>query len=460
MAKKTKYPEPKRVRVGRNLFVCGFDNHPIKGLSWDKGNGTYYYTFFKSEKDFKTGKKTRKDYSFGVHYQEAVFAYIQWAKDNTTITFSIPYNPKQTKEVINTGDTTKVVRKIPVVQQIEADKAESLDLLKQLLQDEEIKIEAIRILKLNELLPQKYKLLPLMDIYNYYKDNNSSNSNEKGQVKRAVTTFTKITKKKYINYISEEDIFLFRDVILASNNSTTYKNGKLQRFKTVLRYYNNNKQGNGEKELVRKILSYCSILKKVKTVIQEPPIKLDSKTVEKLFKEAKGDKELLLMFLLMLNCGYTPVDLRGLKKNMVKTQDDLTYILFPRKKTGETLKRVNCLWGITAKLLKEQMKSHKLEYVFISSVGREYQENTLGDKFRAFFKNSKVKGITPKHFKDTVASELAFKVTNTNILKITLGHTLDTKDIFWRYVDSKPEQQKPASDILYKKFKKAIDLVS
>ena len=33
------------------------------------------------------------------------------------------------------------------------------------------------------------------------------------------------------------------------------------------------------------------------------------------------------------------------------------------------------------------------------------------------------------------------------------------RDEFWKYIDSRPEQQKPASDILYDKFKKVIEAI-
>ena len=65
-----------------------------------------------------------------------------------------------------------------------------------------------------------------------------------------------------------------------------------------------------------------------------------------------------------------------------------------------------------------------------------------------------------QHFKDTVTTELAFKV-NTNITKVTIGHypSGSKGDELWKYVDSKPEFQKEASDVIYEAFKKAIQIV-
>ena len=94
-------------------------------------------------------------------------------------------------------------------------------------------------------------------------------------------------------------------------------------------------------------------------------------------------------------------------------------------------------------------------------LGGAVGEATLGKKFNAFFKSFTKEdkpSISAKHFKDTVASSLAFDVTNVNIIKVTLGHSIqNTKDEFWKYVESRPEQQKQASDILYNKFKDAIE---
>ena len=99
---KRKYPEPKRIKIGRNKFVADVDQKtPLVGLSWDAGNGQYYYTFFKSEKDVQAKKKTRKDYSFGVDYNDATFEYKQWIKDNRTITLSTPTPDTSVEQVIN-----------------------------------------------------------------------------------------------------------------------------------------------------------------------------------------------------------------------------------------------------------------------------------------------------------------------------------------------------------------------
>jgi hypothetical protein len=149
---------------------------------------------------------------------------------------------------------------------------------------------------------------------------------------------------------------------------------------------------------------------------------------------------------------------------MIKEKDGLTYILFKRLKTKEQFVRVNCLWDITAKLLKKQCaRFPHSNFVFVTEAGANYAESTLGKKFLAFFKDMKHTDKTPitsRHFRDTVSSELAFDVQNINILKITLGHSIsNSKDEFWKYVESRPEQQKTASDILYTKFEQAIKII-
>lgn len=490
----SKYIEPKRTKIGKNLFVCGFDNHPIKGLSWDKGNGTYYYTFFASEKDFKMGIKTRKDYSFGSEYQSAVFNYKSWAKDNSIITLDIPDNeaelrqpvvktltPKQQQELQQiykdlgsdkialseiTFDVDGAEEEVFTKKQgyafknkLTTNKKYALHFLKQLLQDEEIKIEVIRLLKLNDLLPKEHKLLPIKEVLSLYIDTNNCTDKEKRQIKRTIDAFTSITKKKTINTITEDDIKLFKKSIISSKLSSTHINGMFGRLKTVLNFYNKNKDGNGEKELVKKVLDYCSILTKVEDIIEDPPKSLDAKTVKNILTASKDNKELFLMFLLMLNTGYTPVDLRTLTKDRIKAKDDLTYILFSRTKTKKMYKRVNCLWDITANLLKEQCSQNpNTNFVFITQIGSPYAESTLSKKFYNFFKSINRADINPKHFKDTVVSSLAFNVVNINVLKVTIGHSLGKKssEEFWKYIDRLPEQQKPAIDILYKKFKTAI----
>jgi len=505
-AKKTKYPEPKRVKVGRNKFVCDLDGKtPLMGLSWDSGNGQYFSTFFKNEKDFKAGLKTRKDYSFGVHYEDAVLKFKVFIKDNQEFILSAPTADVEVEQDITRNLTDKDkewfdkfyqdlgideeppesisfggigleqsdIPDAKFTSKIKIDKKYALHYIKQLLSDEEIKIEVIRMLKLNDLLPKQHNILTIENIMDYYINENKCSLREKRQCKNTMNYFSSVIKKKSINDITEDDIYTYRDFTRdkcdAKKKSTTWLNGRYTRVKTVLNFYNKNKKGNGEKELVKKVLDYCKVLTRVDDIIKEPPKTFDPITVKKLFERAieQNNRKMLLMLLLMLNTGYTPVDIRGLKKDAVKKKEDLTYILFSRRKTGQVFKRVNCLWGITAKLLGEQIQKYpNSPYVFNSNWGSSYGESTLTRHFREFFdipkeiKHLDGTKVNAKHFKDTLTTSLAFTVTNVNILKITIGHSLsNNKDEFWKYIDSRPEQQKPASDILYAKFQDAIKII-
>ncbi|MDO8302628.1 MAG: tyrosine-type recombinase/integrase [Sedimentisphaerales bacterium] len=492
MGKKGKYIEPKRTRIGRNLFVCGFDGHPIRGLSWDKGNGTYYYTFFGSEKDFKSGIKTRKDYSFGSEYQSAVFAYKSWAKGNSNFILNIPDSDAELKQTITKKLTPKEQQGLQriykdlgsdkvasseitfggegwqetegytIKSKLTTNKGDALYLLKQLLQDEEFRIEAIRILKLDDLLPKEYKTLPIKEVLEFYQNTNDCSTKEKRKVKTAVEHFISIIHKKNINDIIEDDLKLYKDIILKSKYSDTYKKGKLNRVKTALSYYVENKNTTAEKELVRNVLTLCrEILKTSTAKPDDKPKSIDSQMVQKIFHQANNDDELLLMFLLMLNTGFTPIDIRTLKKSMLRNMNGITYLVHRRTKTDGLYIRVNCLWDVTAKLLKKQFDKYpKTEFVFITQAGGKYTESTLDKKFSPFFRtlnNNYNTSYTAKHFKDTVASNIAFDV-NDNVIKVTLGHSIiGVRDSFWKYAEVRPEQQKPAIDILYKKFQNTIE---
>ena len=494
MRQKSKHPTPKRIKVGRNLYVCDFNNKPLVGLSWDSGNGQYFYSSYRTEKDYQAGKTTRKDYSFGVHYQDAVFKFKQWIKDNQKISLTLPTNDTDLHKTVTVPTTSfskiktgfgrhNIIGELPkdftfeLDEEITADffptpnateskftteKQYALHLMKQLLQDEEIRIEAIRYLKLDDLLPKEYKTLPIQQVIDFYNNENTCSDKEKRKVRTAVEHFISIVKKKNINDITEDDLGLFKEIILKSKYSDTYKTGRLNRVKTALSYYLGNKKKNAEKELVRHVLTMCrEILKTSTAKPDDMPKSIDNKTVKKIFQQAKNDNELLLMFLLMLNTGFTPVDIRTLKKSMIRTMDEITYIIHRRTKTEEQYIRVNCLWDITAKLLKMQCDKYPYtEHVFITQAGGEYTESSLDKRLSPFFRSLNKKcntSYSAKHFKDTVASNLAFDVSNVNIIKITLGHSIKgSKDEFWKYVEDRPDQQKPAIDILYKKFKDAI----
>jgi len=475
--------EPKRVKIGRQKYACDHNGKPLVGLSWDKGNGQYYFTEWKSETDVIAGKKTRKDYSFGSEYDTAIFRFKQWREQSGKLTLTLPSNietehvatknlsqeeqdglqkiyddlgidktaPKSLTygaEGIEESDT------IQIQSSILADRQYALSLLRQLLQDEEIKIEAIRLLKLNDLMPKTHKHLPIAEVLNFYIQDNDCTKKEKRLIRVAVEHFMQITKKKLINDITEDDILLFRDAIASLKQSSTYTNGRYGRLKTCLNYYNDNKKGNGEKELVKRVLEYCKLLKKVSTKVNDPAQTFDVKNLKKVFKKAQDDSsEMFIMCLLMLNAGYTPVDLRGLRKDQIHEKDGLAYIDFSRTKTMEQFFRINCLWDVSAKLLREHCDSHTSEFVFITGDKGPYAESTLGKRFTTFFKGMP---HSAKHFKDTVVSELAFSITNTNILKLTIGHSTAGADQFWKYVRTQPQQQKGAADLLWEKFSSAI----
>lgn len=493
MAKQSKYPEPKRVKVGRIKYVCDFDGKPLVGLSWDRANGQYFFTHFKQEKDFIAGRKTRKDYSFGSDYSTAVFGFKQWREQAGKLTLSLPQGAEVEQwltATLSPDDVAEVQEALEergitdypvdavhrfryqapdlsaynIESKIKADRKYALHLARQLLADEEIKIEVIRMLQLNELLPKQYKPLPLKDILDFYCDRaeEECSNKEKKQVALSVEDFIHITGRKLINDITEDDIELFRDAVKATRQSDTYKAGRLNKFKTCLNYYVKWKRTNGEKELVRQVHTWCVEKFNVSTPdADEYPHRMDTALVAKIMEKAKDDRELFTMFLLMLNTGYYPVDVRGLQKSMIMETDGVAHINHRRSKTKGRYIRVNCLWPLTVKLLQEQCERTMGEFVFTTDAKGPYAESTLGKRFTAFFEGLTHKDgtqVSAKHFRDTVGSSLAFKVPNTNILKVTLGHTVSNKkqETFWKYVEACPQEQQPAADILWERFSSVI----
>lgn len=487
--------EPKRVKVGRIKYVCDHSGKPLVGLSWDRGNGQYYYTEWKSEKDVVAGRKTRKDYSFGSNYDEAVFKFKQWRQETGKLTLSVPApmdtgqrltftrTPEQLqgmKEILEAegiddypADSTYSFKAEDVETdspqhiiegKITTDKQYALHLLRQLLSNEDIRIEAIRLLKLDDLMPKQYKPLPLKDILDFYCDRpeEECSKKEKKQVALSVEDFIHITGRKLINDITEDDIELFRDAVKAVRQSDTYKAGRLNKFKTCLNYYVKWKRTNGEKELVRQVHTWCVEKFNVSTPdADEYPHRMDTALVAKIMEKAKDDRELFTMFVLMLNTGYYPVDVRGLQKSMIMETDGVSHINHRRSKTKGRYIRVNCLWPITVKLLREQCERTMGEFVFTTDAKGPYAESTLGKRFTAFFQgltHTDGTQVSAKHFRDTVGSSLAFKVPNTNILKVTLGHTVSNKkqETFWKYVEACPQEQQPAADILWERFSSVI----
>jgi len=68
--KMAKHKAPPRKKVGRNWYVCDIEDKIVEGLSFDTGNGYYFYSGWRKEAAVKQKKKTRKDYQFGRDYDE------------------------------------------------------------------------------------------------------------------------------------------------------------------------------------------------------------------------------------------------------------------------------------------------------------------------------------------------------------------------------------------------------
>lgn len=496
MMKKSKFAEPKRRKVGREKFVCDFDGKPLVGLSWDRGNGQYYFTYFKQERDYITGRKTRKDYSFGSDYQEAVFRFKAWREQTGKLTLSVPApmdtgqrltftrTPEQLqgmKEILEAEgvddypvDSTYSFKAEDVETdspqhiiegKITTDKQYALHLLRQLLSKEDIRIEAIRLLKLDDLLPATYRTLPLKELTDYYMENHGSKLRKKRDVVRAVKHFVQITKKKNVNDITEDDCQLFRDMVAKSTLAPETKNDRFKNFRRVLRFYNESKRANGEKELIKTVLALCSVMEKVPDGVTDKPKSFYLDDLTAIFEQAQknNDRELLTMFVVMLNCAYYPVDVRTLTRDMIREKDGITFIDYSRTKTRGLYVRINCLWPITVALLKEQMARHTSNFVFVSQAGTAYDETTLDNKLAAFWDTitySDGRRRTAKHFRDTVTTETAFDGIPIPIVQLTLGHNVtNDKNMYWRYICERPDQQKPAADLLYKKFAAAIETI-
>lgn len=480
---------PKRIKVGKNKFVTDFDNKtPLSGLSWDNCNGQYYYTFYKSDKDYISGKKTRKDFSFGSDYQEAVFRFKKFTDGRSSFILTVPaeieveqvvtkllstsqqdnlkdiandlgvvdYIPPQS--LIFQSENMSIADNVSIKNHIKTDKQYALSLLKQLLNDDELRIEAIRLLSLSHLLPQKYDTLPIKDVLLFYKDN-PCDSQEKDKVEYAIKLFLSVTKKVNVNDLTEDDIADYYDYVVGSDYSPAYKKGLLTKIKTCFSYYLTGRK-NRDKELVQDV--HNKMLNIIKTSAAKPdesPKSISIELAKSILSLAIADEEIYLMCLLMLNCGYYPVDIAQLRKDMIRVDNGINYIIHRRSKTKGMYVRLNCLWAETYTLLQSQIAKTKGDYVFKSKTGDCYSEETISKKLNKLMKGLKHKTgekVTAKHFRDTVASSLAFDVTNVNIIKITLGHATGNRDEFWKYVEAHPKAQQEAADILYQKFASAI----
>lgn len=350
---------PPRKKVGRNWYVLDGEGKIVEGLAFDTGNGYYFYSGWRQEAEVKQKKKTRKDFQFGRDYDEAVYLFKQWV-DKDKVFSDVPY-----KSIVESGEPISAPEDAPegtgIIEEINEDGHIEGFVVSRQMDDDEIwrrarklilqdireaskKLGFPALIEIEDKL-LKYKNIPKLTVTNildFYWKYNKSQEKEKRMLRLSVNEFIKYIKDEGISNIDKFDVISFNEYLNSGGNSSNFINKRIERVITCFNYYNKHyekkllvdNQHKSEIEVVIQLLKEHTI--KATEQIKDTPKTFEIKTLTKIFKHIKEDKEFTLINLLALNCGFYAIDIEGLKKNMIKEKDGITYISYPRDKTQRT----------------------------------------------------------------------------------------------------------------------------
>ena len=483
-----KFKIPQRKKVGRNQFVLDGEGKIVEGLAFDTGNGYYFYSGWRKEAEVKQKKKTRKDYQFGRDYDEAVYLFKQWV-DKDKVFSGIPYGSivESGEPIASTEDATEGME---IIEEVNEDgHIEGFALSRQIDDDEiwrrarKLILQDIRgaakklgfpaLIEIEDKL-LKYRDIPkltLTDIFDFFWDYNSSQKKEKRMVKLSVKEFVAYIKDEDISNIDKFDIISFDKYLSSGDFTSDFINKRIERVITCLNYYKKSyekktlKNNEHKNEIIRVVDLVNEHATKAEEQIKDTPKTFVIKTLKKIFKHIKNDKRFTLINLLAFNCGFYAVDIEGLKKNMIKENNGITYISYPRDKTRKTSPRAIILFDKTVKLLRVYLEENpnNTEYIFLNSVGTNLKTSSIQKEFKKLkekIKHLDGSTIDFKNYRDTVTSTLVYQVKNTDLLTITIGHDFSgKKNVYWKYVETKIDEIQSVPEILYGKFKTVIDAI-
>ena len=418
---------PPRARVGRYLFVVDTMGEVVSGLSFDTGNGYYYFASWKRENDVKLGKKTRKDYEFGTDYDQAIFEYSQWKSEreggeriqiDNIEESHVEVLEKKIRKITNEQvdmlkreakdfgfDTSDITDEIDVTGSAtpifwdEIDKKVETQTKKILTIAEQYFWEKARQLAFTDIITFSDKIgipefrsfknikierkVHMNDVLEFYLNVQKPSPHEIAVVKTAWREFVEITGIVYFNDIVQKTIDDYVAIMFDRKEGMESKSGNYKdtwlhnRFDRVKRVIKKNKEKNRAlTQTADEVYIYCRDMIHA-TGEKEEKIRATKEQIHTIYK--KADDRTKLWILLSLNCAYHAIDLADLKKNSLRefthNGRKYHYIYFPRRKTRRQHKRINILWQETYDMLTDYIKldrKNKTNFVFINHYGKPY----------------------------------------------------------------------------------------
>ena len=305
------------------------------------------------------------------------------------------------------------------------------------------------------MLFQSYAIWPHLNIFNnvafplIYGQGNYSKK-EIGECQRAWKEFLNTISASTIAEVTDNDIFLFNDVIWKKYKrdslSSTWIRGRFTRIKTILKFYI--KRGRDNRAEIRRVLDLCASF-------ELPPKtgKLAQAISKSNFQTLidNADVKWKLIYLLGLNCGYYASDISNLKRDYIRSEEGVTYTVYPRPKNAGI--RINVFWDITVATYKEYLRECDFisPYLFKNVAGGKLTEHSIR---RGFARRRRHLGLPSslkfENLRDGAASAMFGRVADKELRNVTLGHRISDEEE--RYITLHPEMVRQCSDAIYQHY--------
>ena len=427
--RKSKYKAPPRVKVGRCWYVVGYDKKPIIGLSWDKGNGYYYFTHFKDDIDcLKSGKRPQ----FGKDYDNAIRLFRSWKDKGKTITieevnqdkidvhfeYKIPDKPYRGDVQVNLTE-----------EHIIAKAKEIFGKYPPSLVAEKFGMPSLAKIDYVDDLKEPYTLKQIGDCYFNkveFENPTKEQDRELKKVKKVWEEFCRTVKAKTGKELTKEEIKEFYNDIYREckkkKYSTTWMKGRFERVKRVF----NNAIDNldGVDDIIQSKLKLSSVLKSPKSEVREKAYRIPKEHFHKILEHSNVEER--CMWLISMNLAYYSVDVANLPLSAIDF-DEKT-VVFRRGKTGEH--RSGVLWDITIEAIKDFKDNHPHNghtLFWNRQDDKPYLPNRIRKKFVAVIEEAKLrekssKRLCHRNFRDSMKSiGIEMGIRNASIDAV-MGH--------------------------------------
>lgn len=475
---------PKRKKIGKCWYVCGFDGKPIIGLSWDKGNGYFYPTEYKQTAEYK---KTQKRPNLGKDYNNAIMLFRLWQNKSrqhieiSTLVrkkysesdqkwfeelykdigldeappdecrFYTDYESGQAYEAMGNPDI-QVLNHIDLSEDIVIQKTKELFMkYSPAILAEKLGIPSLASIDYSDEVSLPLKLSDIFASYvNQPKfiEQTPECRKEILKVKKAWFEFTKTTKVKYINELTRDVIKKYHKKIfqeyIENNYSTSWINGRYERIRRV---FNHSLDQLDDTNLIKVKNRVSSILKKVEDVKKNPAKMFSKPDLTKILSVSTAEEK--AMWMVSLNCAYYTDDIASVPMSCIDLQEKT--IVFRRSKTGNHRSAV--LWDETIQAIVDYHNSSKKigRTLFVNQqTGIPYHKNTIRKKFVACLERAKMKGkYTHSNFRDSAETACKINQAGESATDALMGHKLKGNRSDYIDPESYPQISEPASKAIH-----------